>query len=161
MSKIIQKTLLSNNWRFAKKIIGEDIYGKFTNMQISAFNFEKALLRRGIKLHLFDYYSDKKSTFFKIEIKNESIDLFYSDSRCIWSIAKEDMPTHRNDRWNEKRKSPEVSKIYIDAANGNLILEIKFNPNSKRYFYPSPEEISLNESLVNGKSLKYYEHYLK
>lgn len=161
MSKNIENNLLAGKWKFAKKILGNDVYVKFRNMQIAAYNFERALNNRGIKLTNLDYFSDKKSTFLEVSIANESVELFYADSHCIWSIPKEDMPTHRNDYWNEKRQAPEVSTIYRDVSNANLVLTIKLNPNSKRYSYPTPEELSLNDSLVIGKSQKYYENFLK
>jgi hypothetical protein len=161
MSKNIEDNLLASKWKFAKKILGNDVYGKFRNMQIDAYSLEIALNNRGIIINKLDYFSDKKSTFLEVSIANDSVEFFYSDSRCIWNIPKENMPTHRNDYWNDKRQSPEVSTIYRDVSNANLVLTIKFNPNSKRYFYPTPEELSLNDSLVIGKSQKYYEAFLK
>ena len=161
MTVHIEESLIASKWRFAKKVFDHETFRKFRHMQIDAFKFQLTIKARGIEIANIDYEYDKKSTYFLIEIPENYIEKFYGDISIIWNIPTEDMPIHRNDRWDKKRNRPVVSEIYRDAANNNLVLRIKLNPNSKRYHYPQPSELKHNDDLTLLVSEKYYEMFLK
>lgn len=161
MSTINEKKLHASRWKFAKKAFGNETYRGFRSMQISAFTFQISLERYGLNVLSFDYFIDRKSLYFEIIISHDCIKTFYKDARWLWSIPREDMPTHRNDYWIEKNQKPNVSDLYIEPANSNLVMNIKLNPKSKRYIYPTLEELMENEILVRHCSRWYFEEHLE
>jgi len=147
MSAIIESTLLAHKWKINRSALGEDVYGKFRCLQISAFVFEGIFKAQHINVNAIDYVYERKLTFLEVVIDDSAVDEFYEKSAYLWRAIYEDLPLHRNDRWDSKRRRPIVSDAYRDHATGDLILMIKFNVNSVRYIFPNADDMKLNDCL--------------
>jgi hypothetical protein len=137
----IESSLFASKWGFKKNQFEIEIADKFRLLQICAFHLELSLRRNNVEVKSLDYFYDKKSTYLQIYIEQSSIENFYETSNCFWSLVHHYCPVHRNDTWIKQCNRPNVSKFYFDAANGNLVIDIKFNNLSKRYDLPSVSEL--------------------
>jgi hypothetical protein len=145
MTRNLEQTLSASKWKCNKEVFGEDWFGKFRSFQIGAFRLELLLRNNGVPVKEINYLYDKKYTFFKVVIEDRYIDKFNEISKFIWSEICEDLPTHRNDVWLEQFRKPNVSEIFREPLDANLIITIKLNTQSKRYYFPTAGELELND----------------
>lgn len=145
MSAIIESTLLAYKWKINRSATGEDVYEKFRCLQISAFVFEKIFKAHHINVNAINYTYENKLTFLEVVIDDSSVEKFYEKSSLLWRAIYEDLPLHRNDKWDLKRRKPIVSEAYRDHATGDLTLMIKFNVNSVRYIFPNADDMKRND----------------
>ncbi len=150
MSANIERTLLAHKWKINRGILGDEVYGKFRSLQISAYLIERILNARHINPKAIHYHYKGNSTFLKVALSDSDAKKFNNQPDVLWRYIYEELPLHKNDRWNPKLCKPVVSNISKDELTGDLILLIKFNEKSVRYIFPYAYEFELNDGFEGG-----------
>jgi hypothetical protein len=146
---VIESELLAGKWKIYKAEIDEDAYLSFRSLQISAFHIEMKFAAHQVTVTGIDYLYEKENTFLEVVIDEKSVDEFYKKADSLWRGTYEDLPLHRNDRWDSKKNKPVVSEAYRDPATASLVLMIKFNTRSVAYHFPTANELRLNDRREN------------
>lgn len=143
--KKFESQFLASKWQINETALGEDAYGSFRSLQIGAFCLERMYKAHQVNVIRIDYLYENEKTFLEVTIDEKSVDEFYKKAALLWRATCEDLPLHRNDRWDLKKNKPVVSDAYRDHATASLILMIKFNTKSVRYHFPTANELELND----------------
>jgi hypothetical protein len=144
----IESSLFASKWSFDKDQFEIDLANKFRLLQICAFQLELMLQRNNVGIKSVNYFYDKKSTYLQISIERSSIENFYEMADSFWWLVHYYCPVHRNDTWIKQWNRPNISMFNIDVKNGNLVMDIKFNNLSKRYYLPTVSELKAIDCAV-------------